>query len=149
MSRPIPNLNSLPAPDSTLGDRFTDELPQSYENDNPQEIFSNPKSEVESYSSYKYRAFSSQMHEVQRMMSFQVALNFVSENIHSIPMEEVWKVFVELADVAKKENLSASVIRRLLIKSTRLQPYATSTWLELCKLEEECGNFVRSRVHSL
>lgn len=101
-------------------------------------------SELETYSSHRYRNFASKMKCIAKE-GFNAVQQYVIQNIQYVPTDERWKVFVELADSAKKDNL-CGMTRRLLLKAIELQPNAVSTWLEISKLEEECGNFQRSRV---
>lgn len=61
-----------------------------------------------------------------------LADNTLPESIH-------WKVYLELAELAKRANRFGDA-RNLYEKVCRLQPYAIQGWLEFSKLEEECGN---------
>jgi tetratricopeptide (TPR) repeat protein len=57
----------------------------------------------------------------------------------SLPESIHWKVYLELADLAKRTNKFAEA-RKLYRQVCQLQPFASQGWLEYSKLEEECGN---------
>jgi la-related protein 1 len=59
-----------------------------------------------------------------------------------LPRSIHWRVYIELADLARRTNRFAEA-RRLYQKVCILQPYASQGWLEYSKLEEECGNMNR------
>lgn len=65
------------------------------------------------------------------------ALKALSEN--TLPPSIHWKVYLELADMAKRANQFGEA-RHLYKKVCQLQPYAIQGWLEFSKLEEESGN---------
>lgn len=61
-------------------------------------------------------------------------------------MQVHWKLYLELADLAKREN-RVDEARRLYKKVCRLQPHASQGWLEYSKMEEECGDLeVAARI---
>lgn len=60
----------------------------------------------------------------------------------SIPESIHWRVYLELADLARRTNRFADA-RRLFQKVCQLQPYASQGWVEYSKLEEECGHMNR------
>ena len=60
------------------------------------------------------------------------------KNFSTIPKDQIWQVFLELTDVAKRENKLIEA-QKLLQISIKIQPSAHQTWLEYSKLEEECG----------
>ena len=72
--------------------------------------------------------------------SFIASLKFFHENFSTISKDQIFQVFLELADSAKREN-NISAARKILEISIKIQPNAHQTWLEYSKLEEECGNF--------
>jgi len=59
-----------------------------------------------------------------------------------LPPATHWRVFLELADVAKRSNMINDA-RSHYREACRLQPRASQGWLEHSKLEEECGNLDR------
>ena len=60
----------------------------------------------------------------------------------SLPSSIHWRVYVELADLARRTNRFTEA-RRHYQKVCSLQPYASQGWVEYSKLEEECGNMNR------
>jgi hypothetical protein len=56
-----------------------------------------------------------------------------------LPPSTHWRVFLELADVAKRCNEIENA-RSYYRKACELQPLASQGWLEHSKLEEESGN---------
>lgn len=67
---------------------------------------------------------------------------YLSLSSGSLPESVHWRVYLELADLAKRSNRYAEA-RRLYKMVCQLQPYASQGWLEFSKLEEECGNMNR------
>ena len=63
-------------------------------------------------------------------------------NNGSLPESVHWRVYLELADLAKRSNRYVEARRRFQ-KVMQLQPHASQGWLEYSKLEEECGNMNR------
>ena len=82
-----------------------------------------------------YKAFRAEEKE-----SFQKAEEFALKALEdgSLPESVHYKVYLELADLAKRSNRYVEA-RRLYQKVCQLQPYASQGWLEYSKLEEECG----------
>ena len=76
--------------------------------------------------------------------SFQGAEDLALKSLGdgSIPGKVHWRVYLELADLAKRSNRFADA-RRLYQQVCQLQPYASQGWLEYSKLEEECGHLNR------
>lgn len=68
------------------------------------------------------------------------SLQLFVKNFATIPKDQIWQVFQELADIAKRENKLPEA-RKLLEISLKIQPTAHQTWLEYSKLEEESGKF--------
>lgn len=60
----------------------------------------------------------------------------------SLPKSVHWRVYIELADLARRTNRFVEA-RRLYQSVCQLQPYASQGWVEYSKLEEECGNMNR------
>lgn len=86
-----------------------------------------------------YRKF-----RAEERSSFQGAEDYAIQTLEdgSLPNKVHWRVFLELADLAKRSNRFNDA-RRLYQKVCQLQPYASQGWLEYSKLEEECGNLNR------
>lgn len=86
-----------------------------------------------------YRAFRG-----EERLSFQKAEEFALGSLdgESLPESVHWRVYLELADLAKRSNRYAEA-RCLYQKVCQLQPYASQGWLEYSKLEEECGRMNR------
>lgn len=83
-----------------------------------------------------YRRFRS-----EERLSFQDAEAFALRALSdgSVPETIHWKVYLELADLAKRANKFGEA-RKLYQQVCSLQPFASQGWLEFSKLEEECGN---------
>jgi tetratricopeptide (TPR) repeat protein len=83
-----------------------------------------------------YRKF-----RAEERTSFQDAEGFAIQALGdgSLPETVHWRVYIELADLAKRANRFVEA-RSLYQQVCRLQPYASQGWLEYSKLEEECGN---------
>lgn len=60
----------------------------------------------------------------------------------ALPEKVQWRVYLELADLAKRSNKFEEA-RRLYRQVCELQPYASQGWLEYSKLEEEGGHLNR------
>lgn len=86
-----------------------------------------------------YRTFRS-----EERLTFQKAEEFALQALDdgSLPGSVHWRVYLELADLAKRSNRYIEA-RRLYQKVCQLQPYASQGWLEYSKLEEECGHVNR------
>lgn len=67
----------------------------------------------------------------------------------SLPESIHYKVYLELADLAKRSNEYIEA-RHLYQKVCQIQPFASQGWLEYSKLEEECGfmNRVTNILHA-
>lgn len=87
----------------------------------------------------------------EERLSFQNAENFALQSLSdgSLPESVHWRVYLELADLAKRSNRYFEA-RRLYKMVCQLQPFASQGWLEYSKLEEECGhmNRVMNILHS-
>jgi la-related protein 1 len=86
-----------------------------------------------------YRVF-----RLKERTSVKEAEEFAVASLHngSVPEKSFWRVYLELADLAKRSNRFEEA-RRLFVLVCELQPYASQTWLEFSKLEEECGHMSR------
>lgn len=93
-----------------------------------------------------YKAFRNEERE-----SFQKGEGFAFKSLEdgSLPESIHYKVYLELADLAKRSNRYVEARRRYQ-KVCQLQPYASQGWLEYSKLEEECGfmNRVTNILHA-
>jgi len=70
---------------------------------------------------------------------YKEASSFAIENLETLPEKVHWRVYLELADLAKREN-RIDEARNYYEQVNRLQPTAAQGWLEYAKMEEECGN---------
>jgi hypothetical protein len=61
------------------------------------------------------------------------AASFVQQSIHQIPTPLHWKVCVELADLAKREN-TLNLARKFFKIATNVHPQAAQPWLEYAKV---------------
>ncbi|OMJ67245.1 hypothetical protein SteCoe_35647 [Stentor coeruleus] len=59
---------------------------------------------------------------------FKTVLYYLHDNIYVLPCSIHWQVFMELADLAKRENRIEDA-RKLLEISVKLQPSAHQAWL--------------------
>jgi tetratricopeptide (TPR) repeat protein len=77
----------------------------------------------------------------EERLSFKDAEKYAMSSLSdgSLPESIHWRVFLELADLAKRSNRFEEA-RNLYQQVYKLQPYASQGWLEFSKLEEECGN---------
>jgi la-related protein 1 len=77
----------------------------------------------------------------QEKVSLRGAESFALRSLEdgSVPESVHWRVYIEIADLAKRAN-EFQAARKLYQKACQLQPYASQVWLEYSKLEEECGN---------
>lgn len=91
-------------------------------------------------------AFKDFMKPVKELENIGLAavLSYLHNNLHTLPKSLHWQVFMELADVAKREN-RISEARKMLKISVLLHPFAHQAWLEYSKLEEECGKMMEAR----
>ncbi|GKY96975.1 hypothetical protein MPSEU_000656400 [Mayamaea pseudoterrestris] len=74
------------------------------------------------------------------MQAEQFATNALRND--NLPATIHWRIYVELADLARRTN-RFTVARRHYQRVCTLQPYASQGWVEYSKLEEECGNMNR------
>ena len=93
-----------------------------------------------------YRAF-----RLEERHSFQKAEDLAQQVLSdgSLPESIHWRVYLELADLARRSNRYIEA-RRLYQKVCQLQPFASQGWLEYSKLEEDCGfmNRVSNILHA-
>jgi hypothetical protein len=82
------------------------------------------------------------MKEIERE-GFSAVLKFAFSRIMHLPKKVHWRLILDLADFAKRESRfkEAKILFKLV---SYLQPYAYQGWLEYSKMEEECGNIIKS-----
>jgi la-related protein 1 len=73
------------------------------------------------------------------------AKNFAEQCLQWMPTKVHWRIYLEMADLAKRENKLYEA-RSLYIKVNQLQPFASQGWLEHSKMEEECGELSRCQL---
>ncbi|CAM9244838.1 unnamed protein product [Chrysoparadoxa australica] len=81
-----------------------------------------------------YRTF-----RAREKISCDAARTFAMECFDLLPIKVHWRLYLEIADLAKRENRFAEA-RKLYRKVTKLQPFASQGWLEYSKLEDESGD---------
>jgi hypothetical protein len=74
--------------------------------------------------------------------SAHAAADFAHQCLERMPRKMHWRVYLEMADLSKRENHLGDA-RRLYGCVNQLQPFASQGWLEHSKLEEECGHLKR------
>lgn len=81
---------------------------------------------------------------LQEKSSYQEAEEFALKTLEegSIPNKTHWRVYLELADLAKRTNRFEEA-RKRYTHVCKIQPSASQGWLEFSKLEEECGRMKR------
>jgi la-related protein 1 len=84
-----------------------------------------------------YKEFAKDVKEMEKS-GYKPTRDYVTKNIHTVPFSVHWRVYMDLADLAKRENM-ISEARKWFKKVNDLQPSASQGWLEHAKLEEECG----------
>jgi tetratricopeptide (TPR) repeat protein len=89
----------------------------------------------------KFKDFYRQL-RVKEKDSFHAAKSFGLSCIDLLPEKIHWRVYLELADLAKRENRFDEA-RELYKLANTSQPYAAQAWLEHSKMEEECGELLR------
>mmetsp|Transcript_41132 Transcript_41132/g.66247 ORF Transcript_41132/g.66247 Transcript_41132/m.66247 type:complete len:1159 (+) Transcript_41132:364-3840(+) len=79
--------------------------------------------------------------------SFNEAFAYANQCLESkdIPEKIHWKIYLEMADLAKRENRFEEA-RKLYLCVNSIQPYAHQGWLEYSKMEEECGRLHQCRM---
>lgn len=89
------------------------------------------------------KLFSKVIREQEKLGYVRVSSLVVSK-LPELPKKLHWKVMLELADLAKRDN-KVREARALFVMAAWLQPHAHQAWLEHSKLEEECGRFESAR----
>mmetsp|Transcript_15225 Transcript_15225/g.22390 ORF Transcript_15225/g.22390 Transcript_15225/m.22390 type:complete len:1864 (+) Transcript_15225:253-5844(+) len=77
-----------------------------------------------------------------KCLHLQEENNDTDEDYVQLPRHIHWRVYLELADLAKRNN-DFQHARTLYTKAINIQPYASQGWLEYSKLEEECGKLYK------
>ena len=93
-------------------------------------------------SKMKYKAISKIIDELEKSeATFKDLVQVTLGKIQSleIPRKTLWRIFLDLADYAKRESKfdSARQLYKIVVCN---QPFAYQGWLEYAKMEEECGN---------
>eukprot|EP01128_Nolandella_sp_AFSM9_P001820 TRINITY_DN12228_c0_g1_i1.p1 TRINITY_DN12228_c0_g1~~TRINITY_DN12228_c0_g1_i1.p1 ORF type:complete len:1218 (-),score=268.97 TRINITY_DN12228_c0_g1_i1:495-4148(-) len=78
-------------------------------------------------------------YKLKEKAGFKAAKLFASQHFPSLPPKVHWKVYLEIADLAKREN-KFNQARHYYRIVNRIQPYAAKGWLEYSKMEEESGH---------
>jgi la-related protein 1 len=83
-------------------------------------------------------------YRAEERLGLQQAEEFARNSLQdgSLPESVHWRVYIELADIARRSNRFVDA-RQLYQKVCQLQPYASQGWIEYSKLEEECGHMNR------
>jgi hypothetical protein len=63
-----------------------------------------------------------------------------------MPEDIHWRVYLELADVAKRDNHLGQA-RKLFEKALEVSPTVPQVWIEYSKMEEECGELDNCKVN--
>lgn len=92
----------------------------------------------------QYKNFSQSAKEWEKL-GISKMIKEVFSQISDLPKKVHWKVFLDLADYAKRENEfhKANTFFKIV---THLQPYAHQGWLDHAKMEEELGNIEKCRT---
>lgn len=85
----------------------------------------------------KYKEFAKGFREAEKQ-SFEVALSYARDMLLVLPDSIKHKLFMDLADSAKRHNRVQDA-KSFYLTASRHQPLAYQVWLEWSKLEEECG----------
>lgn len=84
-----------------------------------------------------YKEFAKDVKDMEKN-GYRATRDYVLKNLHSAPYAVHWRIYMDLADLAKRENMITEA-RKWFKKVNDLQPGASQGWLEHAKLEEECG----------
>ena len=76
---------------------------------------------------------------------FDAALQFAKESLTCLPEKIHYRVYLEIADLAKRENRIREAQQYYTMVNEQ-QPTIVQGWLEHAKMEEECGHLDRCRV---
>ncbi len=92
----------------------------------------------------QYKNFSQKSKEWEKE-GITAMITKVFEKISEVPKKIHWKIIIDLADFAKREN-EFSKANTLFKMVTHLQPFAHQGWLDHAKMEEELGNIEKCRT---
>eukprot|EP00339_Tiarina_fusa_P000679 CAMPEP_0116999280 /NCGR_PEP_ID=MMETSP0472-20121206/2044_1 /TAXON_ID=693140 ORGANISM="Tiarina fusus, Strain LIS" /NCGR_SAMPLE_ID=MMETSP0472 /ASSEMBLY_ACC=CAM_ASM_000603 /LENGTH=915 /DNA_ID=CAMNT_0004698659 /DNA_START=98 /DNA_END=2845 /DNA_ORIENTATION=- len=106
--------------------------PSKEDKDSSKELVDSPTSNMK-FKQF-YRGFKQKEKE-----GYEEASQYAIDHLEILPEKVHWRVFLELADLAKREN-RISEARGYYEQVNHLQPTAAQGWLEYAKMEEECGN---------
>jgi la-related protein 1 len=89
-------------------------------------------------SKYLYKEFSKTFKDKEKD-GFAKTVEWTSQNLAFLPQKIHWKIYLQLADLAKRENQRKQAkYYYQLVNET--QPYAAKGWIEYAKMKEENGN---------
>lgn len=89
-------------------------------------------------SKMKFKQFYRQFKATEKE-GFDAAKAFAMEHFQLLPEKIHWRIYLEMADLAKREN-RLNEARKYYMMVNHLQPQAAQGWLEFAKMEEEAGN---------
>lgn len=89
-----------------------------------------------------YKDVVKQFREYEKQ-DFWLAMTYAIEQLNSIPQKFQWKLCLEMADLAKREN-RLDIARYLYKRTGKDQPTASQVWLDFSKMEEELGDTEKS-----
>lgn len=87
----------------------------------------------------KFKQFYRTFKVKEKEEGYTEAKRFADECLSQLPEKIHYRIYLELADLAKRENKIREA-RRFYQMVSKLQPGASQGWLEFAKMEEECGN---------
>eukprot|EP01130_Rhizamoeba_saxonica_P003557 TRINITY_DN1490_c0_g1_i2.p1 TRINITY_DN1490_c0_g1~~TRINITY_DN1490_c0_g1_i2.p1 ORF type:complete len:770 (+),score=160.99 TRINITY_DN1490_c0_g1_i2:202-2511(+) len=77
--------------------------------------------------------------KTKEKIGYEDAVQFALDSLKVLPLQMHWKVYLEIADLSKRENKFEKA-QQFYVSVNTLQPYASKGWLEYAKMEEENGN---------
>jgi len=111
---------------------FQPHLPYGVEDQRREELNESPNTKVQ------FKAFFKQFKQKEKE-GLEAATEFANSHFEILPKKVHWKVYLEMADLAKRENHIERAVQYYEMVN-KLQPYAYQGWLEFAKMEEECGS---------
>ncbi|EGG18811.1 hypothetical protein DFA_02550 [Cavenderia fasciculata] len=85
----------------------------------------------------QYKHFIKQF-KLKEKEGLEVAMEFAKESLKTLSEKVHWRVYLELADLANRQN-NLKLARKFYRIVTRTQPYISQGWLEYAKMEEDYG----------
>eukprot|EP01133_Synstelium_polycarpum_P015617 gene15617-18557_t len=85
----------------------------------------------------QYKHFIKQF-KLKEKEGLEVAMTFASRSLASLSEKVHWRVYLELADLANRQN-NLKLARKFYRIVTKTQPYISQGWLEYAKMEEDYG----------